>query len=91
MRTAFVESVDAIYRVAMYTGIPKDSIPSEKIRPQYSEYYEWTGFSNLRLDEKGCLQPGKSIPGALIGNICCGCTLYLFSDDSGQGRSRSIH
>lgn len=43
----------------MYTGIPKDSTPAEKTRPKYSEYYEWTGFTNLRLDKNGCLQPGK--------------------------------
>lgn len=60
----------------MYTGIPKDSIPSEKTRPKYGEYYEWTGFTNLRLDDNGCLQPGKLLPWALIGNICCGCTYF---------------
>lgn len=62
----------------MYTGIPKDSTPSEKIRPKYSEYYEWTGFTNLRLDDNGCLQPGKLLPGALIGNICCRCMILIF-------------
>lgn len=74
----------SIYRVFVYTGIPKDSIPSEMTRPKHSEYYEWTGFTNLRLDDNGCLQPGKLHPGALIGNICCGCTYFRTTVDKNE-------
>lgn len=59
MRTGTVLASEGIFRVAIYTGIPRESNPSQNIRPKNFEYYEWTGFTNLRLDEKGCLQPGK--------------------------------
>lgn len=66
MKTSTADPEDGIYRVSIYTGFPKTPIPSEKTRPLYGEYYEWTGFTNLRLDDNGCLQPGKLLPGALI-------------------------
>lgn len=68
----------------MYTDFPKDSIPKEKTRPKSGEYYEWTGFSHLRLDKDGCLQPGKLLPGALIGNICCGGTYFRTTVDKNE-------
>lgn len=59
MRTGTIQAEGAVFRVAIYTGIPKESKPTENTRPEHSEYYEWTGFTNLRLDEQGCLRPGK--------------------------------
>lgn len=87
MRTSAANPDDAIYRVSIYTGFPQDPIPEENTRPQYGEYYEWTGFTNLRLDENGCLQPGKLLPGALIRNICCGCTYVQTTVDKNEAGS----